>query len=584
MSDEISLSIEETNKLRVQLGLKPIPHDSRTKIENNVERLNESYTDKEVPSVDDSDNSNGKDISFITEDKIFLLRHRLSKINQRINGNKTEHDLSNKDNQASERDWLNRVGTRHLNQNKVRLQHYSEEEEEAEEEEDGKEKDKNEDNNGINKNIGNENDELPIMRVSHDIKTLPKGSNTILTLRDTDVINNDSDNDDADILENEDLIIQEETEKNLELKKMNKDRRRHKMTLKVSSMDIDNLENDIGSKHAMNSIIIGGIIQSDENKELTASKQQQQQSGKNEEGKVRVVFDSEDEEEDGDEEMVDFRKIKIKKRTKKGVEQRSIRKRKKVELPQTMSLVQLNNDTDENEEEEEEELNSLINIMPQRNSKLKDDTDEHEIAVRIKKEQTERQERLKSINRLGSIHKQGLTVDENSSFFNLLNTNIVSNDSSTEKQTTNNKTIEDATDSNENRINQSPNKDKLSNFPNNTSVESKPKVDFYYGIASTLNFLKDHDILPKRTNDTSASNVSPTEKFNENIRTRDNVDLSHYNPEIKLEYRDAYGNVLTTKEAYKKLSQKFHGTKSNKKKQMKYNQKIIERKQHSQSK
>ena len=46
MSDEISLSIEETNKLRVQLGLKPIPHDSRTKIENNVERLNESYTDK----------------------------------------------------------------------------------------------------------------------------------------------------------------------------------------------------------------------------------------------------------------------------------------------------------------------------------------------------------------------------------------------------------------------------------------------------------------------------------------------------------------------------------------------------------
>ncbi|KAK5780195.1 U4/U6-U5 snRNP complex subunit SNU66 PWA37_001418 [Arxiozyma heterogenica] len=574
MSEEISLSIEETNKLRIQLGLKPIPYDPPTKNGKNIERQSQSNIDKEISYVENKDSSHNKDISFITEDKVFLLRSKLSKINQRINGNKTKHDLLNKSSKESEKDWLNQVGKRHLNQNKVKLQHYSEEED------DGYEKEKN---NDTNKVFDNRNDELPIMKVSHDINALPKEGNTILTLKDTDIIN-DSYSSNEDILENEDLIIQEETEKNLKLKTMNKDRRRHKMSLKLSSVDIHNLEYDMDSKFIKDSIIVGGIIQSDENKELTASqKQQQQKLIQNGDGKIRVIFESDNE---GDEEITDFKRVKIKKRKKKGVEQSLIKKRKKIELPPTMNLVHLNDESDE-KEDDDDELNNLRTIIPQRKSKVADNMNEHEIVMKIKREQLERQERLKSVNRLGNIHKQSLTIDESSAFFDLLNTNIVSTNPLIENQTTNSQTLEKTSNNDKNIIHQSPTKDDVRDIPTNNDTDSKVKVDFYNGIAATLHFLKDQDVLPKRkveTSTTSNNILSSTNQFNDNIQAGDNRDLSHYNPEIKLEYKDAYGNLLTTKEAYKKLSQKFHGTKSNKKKQMKFNQKIIERNQHTQLK
>lgn len=572
MSEEISLSIEETNKLRVQLGLKPIPYDPPTKNRKNIESQSQSNIDKEISYVENNDSSHKKDISFITEDKVFLLRSRLSKINQRINGNKTKHDLLNKSSQESEKDWLNQVGRRHLNQNKVKLQHYSEEEEDDDDEK-GK-------NNDTNKVFDNKNDELPIMKVSHDINALPKGGNTILTLRDTDIMN-DSYSSNEDILENEDLIIQEETKKNLKLKTMNKHRRRHKMSLELSSVDIRNLENNMDSKSIKDSIIVGGIIQSDENKELTASQQQQQQKLiQNEDGKIRVIFESDNE---GDEEITDFKRIKIKKRKKKGVEQSLGKKRKNIELPPTMNLVHLNDESDEREDDDDE-ISNLRTIIPQRKSKVADNMNEHEIAMKIKREQLERQERLKSVNRLGNIHKQSLTIDESSTFFDLLNTNIVSTNPLIENQTTNSPTLEETSNNGKNIIHQSPTKDDVRDIPTNNDIDSKVKVDFYNGIAATLHFLKEQDVLPKRkveTSTTSNNISSSTNRFNDNIQADNNRDLSHYNPEIKLEYKDAYGNLLTTKEAYKKHSQRFHGTKSNKKKQLKFNQKIIERNQHT---
>lgn len=527
MGDEISLSIEETNKLRIQLGLKPIP----------------SYGSE-------TNNELIQKISFINEDKIFSLRNRLSKINQRINRNKPNDN----------KDWLNQVGKGgQIRQDKVKVQQYSEDEEN-------------------NDTFDTKNEDLPIMQISHDINNLSKGCDNktiFLTLKDRDIINgDDTDGEDVDILENEDLTIEEETEKNLKLKKMNKIRRRNKMTLQVSSMDINTLENDKEpfSKHTIkNTVIVGGIIQSDKNRELMASKSQ---TLEDEEGKIRVIFNSDNEEE---EEMTDFKRVKIKRRKRKNNEQSSNRKRKKIEIPQYMSFVQLNEEEKENDDEANE-LNETINIIPQRQDHIetnKPNKDENEIMKTIKREQIERQERIKSINRIEKIHRQGLTIDENSTFFDLLNTNIVTNHNLNRNETRDiNKNLED------NNIEEKLDKSSTINEPLiSERKESKPKVDFYDGIASTLNFLKDQNMLalPKREPDTSVNstrNELPNidNKSNGNKQSNDNIDLNNYNPVIKLEYKDAQGNLLTTKEAYKKLSQKFHSTKSNRKKQMKFNQ------------
>lgn len=538
MGDEISLSIEETNKLRIQLGLKPIP----------------SYGSE-------TNNELIQKISFINEDKIFSLRNRLSKINQRINRNKPNDN----------KDWLNQVGKGgQIRQDKVKVQQYSEDEEN-------------------NDTFDTKNEDLPIMQISHDINNLSKGCDNktiFLTLKDRDIINgDDTDGEDVDILENEDLTIEEETEKNLKLKKMNKIRRRNKMTLQVSSMDINTLENDKEpfSKHTIkNTVIVGGIIQSDKNRELMASKSQ---TLEDEKGKIRVIFNSDNEEE---EEMTDFKRVKIKRRKRKNNEQSSNRKRKKIEIPQYMSFVQLNEEEKENDDEANE-LNETINIIPQRQDHIetnKPNKDENEIMKTIKRGQRERQERIKSINRIEKIHRQGLTIDENSTFFDLLNTNIVTNHNLNRNETRDiNKNLED------NNIEEKLDKSSTINEPLiSERKESKPKVDFYDGIASTLNFLKDQNMLalPKREPDTSVNstrNELPNidNKSNGNKQSNDNIDLNNYNPVIKLEYKDAQGNLLTTKEAYKKLSQKFHSTKSNRKKQMKFNQRVIERNQYTQS-
>lgn len=253
-----------------------------------------------------------------------------------------------------------------------------------------------------------------------------------------------------------------------------------------------------------------------------------------------------------------------------------------------MSFVQLNEEEKENDDEANE-LNETINIIPQRQDHIetnKPNKDENEIMKTIKREQIERQERIKSINRIEKIHRQGLTIDENSTFFDLLNTNIVTNHNLNRNETRDiNKNLED------NSIEEKLDKSSTINEPLiSERKESKPKVDFYDGIASTLNFLKDQNMLalPKREPDTSMNstrNELPNidNKSNGNKQSNDNIDLNNYNPVIKLEYKDARGNLLTTKEAYKKLSQKFHGTKSNRKKQMKFNQRVIERNQYTQS-
>lgn len=558
MTSEISLSLEETNKLRVQLGLKPIIKKKVT--------TTEEKEDKAVKNEDD--------ISFISKNNARMLRARLNKMNQRLsNGSSSNVNINDDDN-----DWLNQVNQKkvRVNTNKIRVSHEEDEEDDVE-------------------------DDLPIMEVAHDVRTIVQGKPTILTLKETS-INDDNDEEgdsvdgNGDVLVNEDYVIQEEITKNLKLKTMNKNRRRQKMNLQVGSKDIEETESAIKS-NKKDTVVVGAEIQlSEEQDELMKDA-----PDVNAEGKIRIKFDEEEEnDEDEEDDMTDFKPVKIKKRKKKDNHKDSSRKRRQmVKLPTSIKSINLGSE-DEDEDEDEESFENRINIIPQRkrnglssvrkmgiNSNSNEDEYEEDIALIIAKSKFEKEQRIQKLSKSKDLYEQGLTIDETTNFFDSLNSNILAprviesreaNDNivmpqNIEKSSPSDDVSKDLHSSNTEDI--VPHSQKIDEPP-----PKKIQPNFYNGLASTLNFLKDNDMLPTKQVSTG-DNDNDTKMRNEQKDTSKNISspisLADYNPEIKLEYKDAKGNKLTSKEAYKKLSQKFHGTKSNKKKQMKFEQKVAER-------
>lgn len=527
MSGEISLSLEETNKLRIQLGLKPIVEETKRREETKETQTGNVREDNEV--------------HFIAKDKVSMLRNKLDKMNQKISLHQASIISESSNNKEDGDNWLNSVRERKPNPNKVKLNHYNEEEEEEGEDED---------------------DDLPIMQVSHDIRKLSKGKSTILTLKETSIGNEGEDEDTDDILEDEDVAIQEQTAKNLKLKSMNKDRRRKKMVLDVSSKDIAQTEENAKVKPIQNTIVVGGEIQTSENIEKSAA---ESQSNLHFDGKIRVAFDNHSDDDDEEEEdATDFKPVKIKKRKRKDKDQSSNRKRNIIKLPSEIQSVKLGDD-------EEEESGDEDFIIPQRkkvsNCMSSEEIDEEDISMIIRREKIEKEARLKSLNKMQSIQNSGLTIDETTTFFDSLNSNILNEPQSFEKISS--KDISVPSPASDNPVEDKP-QDSVSD------IIPKPKVDFYNGLASTLNFLKDHNILPKKEDIPPSDTPHVKDQVGEE-GDHSGVNLETYNPTINLEYKDAQGNKLTTKEAYKKLSQKFHGTKSNKKKQLKFNQRVKDR-------
>lgn len=536
MAGEIALSIEETNKLRIQLGLKPIVEEPKKK--------------DEVKESGNENISEDNELHFISKDKVSMLRNKLDKMNEKLyqasimtesNNNAAAAAAS-----ADNNNWLDAVREKKPNTNRVKLNRYLEDEEEEEEE-----------------------DDLPIMQVSHDISNLSKGKSTILTLKETSIGNEGEDEDDNDdILEDEDVVVEEVTAKNLKLKTLNKDRRRKKMKLDVTSKDIEQTEEEGSNsttKPTQNTIVVGGEIQTNETIEKSAV---ESQSNLNLEGRIRVAFDNDSDEDDDDDDengMTDYKPVKIKKRKRKEKEHVSSRKRNTIRLPTQIHSVNLDDDEGEDENDDDNI------IIPQRKHTFKDvdadgkDNDDDDIAMIIRRETIEK-ERLRSLNKIQSVKTHGLTIDETTTFFDSLNSPILTETRGVDVE------IPPVADS------------KIEDAPedNTTSVTPvpKPKVDFYNGLASTLNFLKDHDILPKKEDIPHPQSPSNTTDSRDQMGGDNNdgdINLETYNPTINLEYKDAQGNKLTTKEAYKKLSQKFHGTKSNKKKQLKFNQRVKDR-------
>lgn len=533
MPDEIALSLEETNKLRASLGLKIIEEtDSQDSARHDGNENRESELVRHSPSKEDA--------NFIDNDKVYMLRRKLEALKSKGDFNRSN------DHESSKEDWLSGIGTKPVTIS------FNEEEGEDEVTED-----------------------LPLMRVSHSVSDLARGKDMILTLKESSVL---ADDDDDDALENEELIHDRNEAKSIQLKQMNKDRRRTKRKIQVSSADVEE-EEKIDDNGEM--LVIGATTNYvTDRKSAEASHSV---------GKLKISFDNYDAE---DSNGGDFKPVQIKKRKKIGSGGR--KKAKSIVLPDQIKKVELE-DHDLNAELEDDLFSELKSA---KRSKLRSqDVTPEELASQIAKEKREREQRAASIARSSN----NLVVDESTAFLDSLKSSVLEEDG--------NKALED----------ESTIPPVVANEPPTTFPSEHTTPNFYDGLASTLNFVRERNVLPKLQSIPSSSakpSAPDYRKEAQQIReraesemaenksrytTRDQEEveryqddqvarhinklqsqrLQNYNPEISLVYKDDKGNQLTTREAYKKLSQKFHGTKSNQKKQAKAQSKIEKRKARS---
>ncbi|KAG0668249.1 hypothetical protein C6P45_004853 [Maudiozyma exigua] len=559
MGEEISLSLEETNKLRLQLGLKPIVPTGSSLSHSSAPLLSKTDATQE-PNVN----------RFIEDDKINNIRKRLNKASQKIL-------LDSKSQIDSESNWLNKVGSQ-INKRYVNLsfnsQHNSDEDE----------------------------GDIPTLKLSHKLDELQTGKDIILTLKDKDVRD---DNSDDDVLEDESITTFKRVSKNIKLKDMNKERRRKKLNMSVSSKDIDAQESDKEDNNGT-AIKINAITAITEHNLDDMSNGEKRDDGKN---KIKVVF-SETEGESSD--NGDFKIAKIKKRKVKDSKQ--IKKRKRVELPAVIQKVQLIDEDSAGEDILDVRVNSHTN-----NSNIKTLDPVEDVGIDIRKDALENRRREMEIKRLrnnrnvkSSTHG-GLIIDETSSFLTKLDARLIHSDEEEAEIALDDDIFADNDAGNlPSETQHSEMVESNSNIEIERQTAQNGSPNFFGGLASTLHFLQDRNVLPKKLIDPDVidkandeevlklkrkiemreleNEIGKKDHSNESVQKSKDV-ISHiqsellkdYNPEINLVYKDDNGNHLTTKEAYKKLSQRFHGTKSNRAKQDKFTRKVQQRNKKNQS-
>lgn len=538
MTEEVSLSLDETNKVRISLGLKPIiPKKESSDAEK------KAFDNRPSPKSASVSDSRAQASRFIQDDRIQILRRKLTQLrgpNVALGKDRIE---------GIEEDWLEKIGTKSARK-PVKIT-YEEEEE-----------------------------EMPLLKVSHDMPDFSGGKGIVLTLKENDI-----QVEEEDVLENENYVHNVEEAKRVELRQMNRDRKRMRKKLQISSADID-ADEEVENGAVL---LIGA-----ETKPLGDARPQEHLEDHG--GQVKVAFESDGAEES---DTGDYKPVTIKKR-KRNANGRS--KSERIELPsrkEPVKLVDEDGDADDLEED--------FHVPPIKVSRPgpKSATPEA-IASEIKREKLEREQRLASIAQMSN----GLIIDEKTTFLDSLRSNLIE----------------------ESELQESANEEVETNIPAplpDSKPDSKPATeavkeaqdvnrapDFYDGLASTLNFLRDKSVLqgptsaPSKTTtptpfrhnqevqeirqqisgraDIEHTNYSPEEleaiktyedeQVARHVNRLQNRRLEDYNPDVKLVHKDEKGNHLTTKEAYKRLSQRFHGTKSNKKKTDKMQAKIEARK------
>ena len=643
MSEEISLSLEETNKLRIKAGLSPIPTTSsqlneevREVISLSIEETNKLRQKIGLPLLPttttttniSSDSTEYKNYEDYERERLQNLKNNqlIERINiAKFNSNKrkflTNETIIDNAEDLDTDDWLNNLGESTESSKPHKKQKTT-----------------------IVKS--NQNDTGPTTTIiGHTTKELQSlGNNEILTLKDTDLINDDDEDGTGSILMNQDLSNKAKLKRNLaerkEAENIKFNGRHYRRNNKEEEEEEEEEFNDIDGLLTNDKVIMSGstIDLSSNTAKLPPPPNDKK---KNMLAITNLFEDLDNDTLSNNNNIKSNVPIKMKKIKKKKDNNKKKSNKLKL-LDDTIKpvelLVETNIGNDDDIDDIENQLSNSISNLRTKKLQTRLEFTPEQLAEEIsanKRWEFERkleQENLKNNNNNNNVYNDTI------GFLNNLETNILSE--SGEVEVTANINEESADDDDEDDVKQQEVESKQTNPGVYSIVEEKQKEDeapkFSGGLAETLKFLKSRNILDPESITTTNEELRQQElareeaiKKSELLKMKISIEerilkeelskdksyirmpkiersgyfeklldtrlkqkgiiidnntgtttkktnlgmvqnnLKIYNPKVELTYKDELGNVLNTKQAYKQLSHKYHGTglDKNKKKQ-----------------
>lgn len=643
MSEEISLLLEETNKLRIKAGLSPIPTTSsqlneevREVISLSIEETNKLRQKIGLPLLPtttttttniSSDSTEYKNYEDYERERLQNLKNNqlIERINiAKFNSNKrkflTNETIIDNAEDLDTDDWLNNLGESTESSKPHKKQKTT-----------------------IVKS--NQNDTGPTTTIiGHTTKELQSlGNNEILTLKDTDLINDDDEDGTGSILMNQDLSNKAKLKRNLaerkEAENIKFNGRHYRRNNKEEEEEEEEEFNDIDGLLTNDKVIMSGStidLSSNTAKPPPSPKDKK----KNMMAITNLFEDLDNDTLSNNNNIKSNVPIKMKKIKKKKDNNKKKSNKLKL-LDDTIKpvelLVETNIGNDDDIDDIENQLSNSISNLRTKKLQTRLEFTPEQLAEEIsanKRWEFERkleQENLKNNNNNNNVYNDTI------GFLNNLETNILSESGEVEVTTNIN---EESADDDEDDVKQQEVESNQTNPGVYSIVEEKQKEDeapkFSGGLAETLKFLKSRNILDPESITTTNEELRQQElareeaiKKSELLKMKISIEerilkeelskdksyirmpkiersgyfeklldtrlkqkgiiidnntgtttkktnlgmvqnnLKIYNPKVELTYKDELGNVLNTKQAYKQLSHKYHGTglDKNKKKQ-----------------
>ena len=640
MSEEISLSLEETNKLRIKAGLSPIPTTSsqlneevREVISLSIEETNKLRQKIGLPLLPtttniSSDSTEYKNYEDYERERLQNLKNNqlIERINNaKFNSNKrkflTNETIIDNAEDLDTDDWLNNLG----------------------ESTESSKPHKKQKTTIVKSNL---NDTGPTTTIiGHTTKELQSlGNNEILTLKDTDLINDDDEDGTGSILMNQDLSNKAKLKRNLaerkEAENIKFNERHYRRNNKEEEEEEEEEFNDIDGLLTNDKVIMSGsTIDLSSN---TAKPPPPPKDKKKNMMAITNLFEDLDNvtlsNNNNIKSNVPIKMKKIKKKKDNNKKKSNKLKLLDDSIKPVELLVESNIGDDDDIDDIENQLSNSISNLRTKKLQTRLEFTPEQLAEEIsanKRWEFERkleQENLKNNNNNNNVYNDTI------GFLNNLETNILSE--SGEVEVTANINEESADDDDKDDVKQQEVESKQTNPGVYSIVEEKQKEDeapkFSGGLAETLKFLKSRNILDPESITTTNEELRQQElareeaiKKSELLKMKISIEerilkeelskdksyirmpkiersgyfeklldtrlkqkgiiidnntgtttkktnlgmvqnnLKIYNPKVELTYKDELGNVLNTKQAYKQLSHKYHGTglDKNKKKQ-----------------
>jgi len=601
MSEE-SISIEETNRIRLSLGLKPIPLPKESSATpslakdddislDDTNKLRISLGLKPIPKESSSTPQTDRSQSAETYQNEIRQKEKDEKIRQKLEDAKSKSakrrkvnvakSLLDEEDEGESSDWLSKIKKPSAPSKRAKVVKKMKPTEDP-----------------------NDDGGISGVRVGHSINDINnlQQENVILTLKDRSIL------EDEDELESDLLVKQQKLEKQMAEKLRTNKYKKYDGIEGEEKTLLERYDEEMNGEKGESFILNGEAIKVDKPKEIVPAEKN---------GKKRMEFSLDDEDEDGDGDEIiensDYAKakpIKMKKLKKKSNNGRK-KEEPRDEDGDLVSLQTVELKDQDSSLQDDFELQSALALKRLKNQKKRRHYKPEDIAKEIDED---RENEMKLDD-----ESQGIVIDENTEFLS----NIKRNDEPVEDKVDVENEIGEKvsdesfvqpsvetpvgiTDKDEPMVEAS---DEVSEPPQKAGEiedEEETNVNFNGGIGSLLGFLKSKNIVKEKTpeqieserkakelkkkldleklkteiekriyeenlrEDSSFKKLSKTEKEEileselEQFKDLQNSEeiaakLKDYKPEVKLRYIDEYGREMNTKEAYKHLSHQFHG-------------------------